>query len=411
VRADGIAWRDDTVAVRTFVQNCTPDTLSSREAWMLLPVLVQVLPQRDLFPIRAVYQEGEPATIGLNYLTSDEPMWFSLADVLVSAVLTGKAPKVLQAIRFTPGRPQTGLKPVSVAGRSLDPASEDFYRSLINHRQALKARAAIALDPAEKARLETDQLATKILANATSYGIFVELNVEDYADPQSMIGHDVGGIAFDLKSKKHEKPGRHFHPLLGAMITGAARLMLALAERQVTDQGLEWAFCDTDSMAIANTGLPTDQFRRRALTVTEWFTGLNPYDDPGSIFQVEKVNYGKARDGEPAELEPLFCFAVSAKRYVLFNRSPDGEAIIRKASGHGLGHLLAPYDEAPAARRERIKRINVPLWQEDLWREIIRAGDAGTPDQVPLGGMAGYDTPAASQYAATSPRLLKWFDG
>src|SRR5580704_10138334 len=103
--------------------------------------------------------------------------------------------------------------------------------------------------------------------------------------------------------------------------------------------------------------------------------------------------------------------STSDRRKVLFNREPDGAPLIRKASGHGLGHLLAPYDELPAARRERIKRINVPLWEEDLWREIIRAADADTPDQVPLGQMPQYDAPAASQYAATSPHLLKWFDG
>jgi len=30
--------------------------------------------------------------------------------------------------------------------------------------------------------------------------------------------------------------------LLGALITGAARLMLALAEHQVAEQGLDWHF-------------------------------------------------------------------------------------------------------------------------------------------------------------------------
>ena len=37
---------------------------------------------------------------------------------------------------------------------------------------------------------------------------------------------------------------------------------------------------------------------------------------------------------------------------------------------------MAPYDEPPAERRERIERIGVPLWQEDLWKEIIRAADS-----------------------------------
>jgi Helix-turn-helix len=65
----------------------------------------------------------------------------------------------------------------------------------------------------------------------------------------------------------------------------------------------------------------------------------------------------------------------------------------------------------PKERRERIKRIGVPLWQEDLWREVIRAAQSDTPDQVGFSGLTNFNTPAASRYAATTPTLLKWFDG
>jgi hypothetical protein len=83
-----------------------------------------------------------------------------------------------------------------------------------------------------------------------------------------------------------------------------------------------------------------------------------------------------------------------------------GSLVIRKASGHGLGHLLAPYDEPPAERRSRIERIGVPLWQENLWKEIIRAAETDTPEQTKFMDMPGFDVPAASQYAATTPELL-----
>ena len=32
---------------------------------------------------------------------------------------------------------------------------------------------------------------------------------------------------------------------------------------------------------------------------------------------------------------------------------------------------MAPYDEPAADRSARIKRIGVPLCQEDLWKEVI----------------------------------------
>jgi hypothetical protein len=72
---------------------------------------------------------------------------------------------------------------------------------------------------------------------------------------------------------------------------------------------------------------------------------------------------------------------------------------------------MAPYDELPAARRERIERVGVPLWQEDLWKEIIRATESHKPDEIRFMEMQAFDTPAASQYAATTPELLRWFDG
>jgi hypothetical protein len=42
------------------------------------------------------------ATIGLNHLSSDRGLWFTLADCVASKLLTGKAPKVERAIRFRP---------------------------------------------------------------------------------------------------------------------------------------------------------------------------------------------------------------------------------------------------------------------------------------------------------------------
>ena len=38
-------------------------------------------------------------------------------------------------------------------------------------------------------------------------------------------------------------------------------------------------------------------------------------------------------------LEPLYCYTISSKRYVLFNLDAKGRPILRKASAHGLGHL------------------------------------------------------------------------
>ncbi len=411
VCATGIDHVDDTDNIRQLVESCTPDSLREQSTWRELTAIVQVVPDRDIFPVRAHYSddEADPATIGLNYLSADTPLWFTLADALASKILTGKAPKIVRAIRFHPLAAQAGLNAITVAGKTVDPETDDFYRALIDHRRQVQAKLEIAPD-ADIARLNSDQLSIKIFANATSYGIFVELNVEESDKSTDMVAYGVRDHASEFRSKKFEKRGRYFHPLLATLITGGARLMLALAERQVLNQGLVWAFCDTDSMAIANSPmLRADEFKNRALAVRDWFADLNPYADKGSILQLEKVNFPVGHKGDLARLEPPQCFAISAKRYVLFNRDDRGKPMIRKASGHGLGHLLEPFDEPADLRRARIKRIGVPLWQEDLWREIIRAAESANPDEVAFDTLANFDAPAASRYAATTTSLLAWF--
>ena len=93
---------------------------------------------------------------------------------------------------------------------------------------------------------------------------------------------------------------------------------------------------------------------------------------------------------------------------MLFDRDEESRPIIRKASRHGLGHLLPPYKDDRGT--DRTESIGVELWQEDLWRAIIAAFDAGRPDQVDYASLRNFDQPAASRYAATNQTLLKWFD-
>ncbi|MGI8474945.1 MAG: hypothetical protein ACR2OO_01010, partial [Thermomicrobiales bacterium] len=347
--AERLDWTDATAETRAFLERVTVADLRAPDTWRQLTTLVQVAPADDLFPVRSTYGDGA-YTIGLNHLTSEHPLWFTLADCIASKLLTGRAPTILQARRFAPIGCQADLKPLDILGNPayrVDPVTDDFYRRLIDLRSAVKrdlkaAEAAGKQDHADQ--LDAEQLALKIMANATSYGIFVELNVTEFAKPQAVTCYGGDDDAFAARTPNIEEPGRYFHPLLGTLITGAARLMLALAERLASDAGLTWAFCDTDSMALAKSeGMAEDEFRARADHVREWFTPLNPYVTKGPLFKIEDANY-RLRDGKiGGDIEPLLCFAVSAKRYVLFNRDNRGWPMLRKASAHGLGHLRPPY--------------------------------------------------------------------
>jgi hypothetical protein len=427
VIAQGVTEEDKTVETQAFLDDVQLSDLQEPATWKQLTTLVQVLPEADIFPVRTRYatrikehtKSADMPTIGVNYLSADRPLWFTLADCVASKLLAGKAPNVIRAIRFTPKPPQDGLRSLKIAGHeeyAVDPYKSDFYKRVIELRRRVKAELKVAerRDPnsQETKNLDIDQLALKILANATSYGIFIELNVED-ADKE-----DAPTTLFTsqdrrlVEASKREEPGRYYHPLLATLITGAARLMLALSERLAFDQGLNWAFCDTDSMAFANTGnLHFAEFAGRVRSICDWFTPLNPYEHepdkaPVSIFEIEDQNFS-TEEGKQTELEPLFCFAISAKRYALFNLDGHNEPIIRKASAHGLGHFAAPYGDEEEARDDRDSGVR--RWEEDVWKQIISAARSEKAGEVNYAFRREMQSPARSRYGATRPAVLNWF--
>jgi hypothetical protein len=156
-----------------------------------------------------------------------------------------------------------------------------------------------------------------------------------------------------------------------------------------------------------------NEFREAVQRIVQWFVPLNPYSHSGSILKIEDANYA-VKDGKiTEELEPLYCFAVSAKRYALFNLDRE-RSVLRRVSAHGLGHLYRPYkeDEAPdsvADPRVSLKDLECERWHHDLWYRIVEAALGATPEQVPVDNLPGFDAPAVSRYGATTPTLLRWF--
>ena len=413
VIADGMTWRETTAETREFLATVDLAALQSQPTWRELATLVRVTPNADIFPVRASYGGEEQATIGLNYLTANQPLWFTLADCVAAKLLGGKAPDIVEALSFASGPVQSELQPAALAGNPdylIDPAADDMFRRLIELRQATKRRMTAA--PAEQRdRLDTEQNALKITANATSYGIYVEVNVDRRSRRQRTTVLSSTAKPFSFASDKPEVPGSYFHPLLATLITGAARLMLAITERQIADAGLDWTFCDTDSMAVAKPdAMDPATFATRVQSIIDWFGALNPYAFGGSILKSEDVN--RTLDGSAPE--PLYCWAISSKRYALFNLTPDRQPIMRKVSAHGLGHLVAPYDEADAPAglptpHASVLRDGTERWHVDLWHHIVTAAFAGTPDQLRRDWHLALSKPAAARYSATTPELLGWF--
>jgi hypothetical protein len=414
VIGQGMVWRDGTREVSRILQSWKLEDLQDKANWRKLVALVQVRPDADILPVRAQYNDGADGTIGANCLTSKTGLWFTLADCLAAQLLTGKPMEVLQAVVLKPGPPQQSLKQVAISGNQdylVNPYEDDFYRRMIELRHVVKGQRDNSKG-ADYDRFDVEQNALKIATNATSYGIFAEINVNDRAKMAGSRIHVANSPSWVMDHIKDEQPGRYFHPLLAATITGAARLMLALAERLVLDEGLEWAFCDTDSLAIAKPGnMPEAEFYEKIDRVVARFSALNPYKFPGSILKIEDVNY--SLDNQKKR-EPLFVWAVSAKRYALFNIE-NGQPVIRKASAHGLGHLQAPYDKTRPAKiipapRGKLRKIGVEHWHHDLWWLIAKAAIDGHPDNVKFNCHPALKKAAATRYAATTPKSLRWFD-
>jgi len=54
-----------------------------RKRWLQFRFFALVRPDNDILPVRTVYN-GTTQNIGINYLTSKEPIWFAGPDIIAS---------------------------------------------------------------------------------------------------------------------------------------------------------------------------------------------------------------------------------------------------------------------------------------------------------------------------------------
>jgi hypothetical protein len=359
--------------ISEFLNNISTQKLFDPEIWKHFRAFVKLIPDGDILPSRSKYSAtSNDWQVAVNYLhgKSDNPLhalWFSLPDVIASVILTGKVPTIVDAFRIEPHGVLPELKRIKLRGEiEVDPRNQDLFRVAIEQRKRLPHRTDIS--DSEKRRLDKT---LKVLANATSYGIYAEMNRQESEDAIDVLCHGIDSEPFRCRVQHPDVPGEYCFPPMAALITGAARLMLALLEKSVSDFGGTYAMEDTDSMAIVateNGGIvpcPGGQHQTsegqpgiRALSWNQvdqiaWrFGALNPYQReavPGSILKIEDDNRNP-KTGKPRQ---IYCYAISAKRYALFERSADGMPILLQKtlnnhedrwSEHGLGHLMNPTD-------------------------------------------------------------------
>lgn len=234
-----------TTWVRSMLSAVTLDDCFEPKFWPTLLGFALIEPEGDILPVRAAY-DGKGFNIGVNPVYSTEPLWYTFADLVASTLLTGRPPKIVRAIRLTPSG-VTPVRSVKVRGTlDVDPSVGDPMAVMVEERQ--RVRRNRSMPKHERNRLSA---ALKVIVNAGSYGIYSEMNPRDRhqgkTTPVTVHGRKE---PFSDRVPSPEDPGRYCFPPFASWITGAARLMLAMLERCVTDLGGTWAFCDTDSMAI-----------------------------------------------------------------------------------------------------------------------------------------------------------------
>ena len=311
LKSSKIKVKTNADAVNKFVNSLKIEDLRNPEIWLKSEMhsIVRVKPNSDILPVRMEYSRLTK-NIGINNLTSDRELWYTVEDVIASRVLTGKIPEITQALTFYPELKQTGLKNVRISDIEVN-AGDDFIRKVIEER--------IRIKKSNRPDKDQIQLILKIIANATSYGIYIEENSDTLGNPLDVNVYSVD--QFPFKTERIEKQGSYFNPIMATLITGSARLILALAERIAESKGY-FAYCDTDSIFVK-----PDSVR----DIQEFFRPLNPYSMNVEMFKIEE-------DESKNPLNDIMFYGISAKRYCLY-RIVDGEIEILKYSTHGLGHL------------------------------------------------------------------------
>lgn len=316
------SFSSSTEETRRFLNDISLEDIRRKETWSRLTTICRIIPDDDILPIRSKYENKKTYNIGINYLRSEDAtaLWYTLADLIASKLLTGKTPIIQEAITFIPEGMQEHLNEIEIMqGLSVKP-DEDFIRRIIEERIPIKRESKKLADEDGRRQAALKQNILKIIANATSYGIFIEVNSDESADREKVKVH--GLKSFETTTDRNERGGKAFNPVMATFITAGSRLLLAGAEALVLKNEGYVAYFDTDSTFVSPSHVPL---------VQEFFRELNPYAE-----QVETI---KVEEDENGPFNDIWFYGISAKRYVLYELEKDNNIRIRKHSAHGLGHL------------------------------------------------------------------------
>ena len=367
--AAGVEVQECLREARRTLARVNPQNVLKPREWEKFAFFALTKPTRDILPVRALYREDGATNIGLNPLTSEEPIWYAGPDLIASRLLSGRIPQIVKAFRVVPRGVQAGLKSATIGTRKINPETDDFFRAVIEERKKLP-------------KSHPHYLLLKIIANAL-YGIFAELNRHEYGKNRAKDIEIFSGEFKDTdKTTVVERPGRFQFPPAAALITAGGRLMLAILEKLANKKQGSYLLTDTDSMlfvASEHGGLfpcPGGEHRlldgTPAVKTISWkevddicskLNGLNPYKREiiPDILKVEDSNFDLR-----GTQHQLYGLAVSAKRYVVYKRFPcpggehrllDGTPAVKTISWKEVDDICSKLNGLNPYKREIIPDI------------------------------------------------------
>ena len=118
------------------------------------------------------------------------------------------------------------------------------------------------------------------------------------------------------------------------------------------------------------------------------FRRLNPYDSKivPDLLKIEDINFDSDR-----KQRQLFGYAISAKRYVLYEHNGSDPKIL-DPKAHGLGYLYSPTD----------KRDEDLHWTFEAWEWLLRNALS-----LPSAEPSWFNRPAMMQITMSTPHVLK----
>jgi hypothetical protein len=177
-------------------------------------------------------------------------------------------------------------------------AEQDLFCRSIDLRTRMKKSMKSMKPGPDRDRLDDDQNGVKEMANATSYGIPVEVVAEEQNERSSMdvyFGEDYAKVQSNatkfndngewvLSGFKTEYPGKFFGPW-GPLIPAGGRLLLSMVEKLASDVRITYSHCDTDSMSFVRPAhMGREEFHDYVKYIADKLQSLNPFETNAPIF-------------------------------------------------------------------------------------------------------------------------------